>query len=262
MEKPISVVLADSSEGFRRLLSEFIDAEEDMFVAASADNGLEAAERVAALRPDVLVTDLLLREMEGLELIRRLKEEGLMPHTIVVSGFFSDSLACQAVDLGVERFLPKPCRTGALIESIRECSLSPGGKAERVRLRREAMERTEREELAEKAVRSSGVMPHLTGYVYLRDAFSQIISDRSKLEGITKVLYPELARRHGTSAENVERCIRSALDLAWKDGSREVREEFFGPELGAALRKRPGNGRYMKTVMEYVDREMRKKKAE
>ncbi|MBR2879594.1 MAG: response regulator, partial [Oscillospiraceae bacterium] len=96
MEKQISVIVADSSDCFRKMLSELIDAEEDMCVAAAVDNGRKAAELISRLEPDVLVTDLLLREMEGLSLIAEIKAGGKLPYTILCSGFFNDYVAEEA----------------------------------------------------------------------------------------------------------------------------------------------------------------------
>lgn len=260
MEKEISVVVADSSDAFRKLLSELIDAEGDMYVAASAENGLDAVEKVTALQPDVLVCDLLLREMEGLALIRKLKEGGVLPHTIVVSGFFNDRVAETASGLGVESFFPKPCRVTGLIECIRDCVLSDEEKAGKLKRERERAIRAEMGRLIDDTILKSGVMPHLQGYLYLRDALNAVAEDRSLLRGVTKVLYPELARRYGTDAVNVERCIRSALDIAWRRGDREKREQHFGPAMSALIAERPTNIGYMNLVIEHLDRRMREKK--
>ena len=88
MKKPVSVMIADSSEGFRQLLGEFIDEEDDMYLAGLASNGAEALTLAESLRPDVLITELILKETEGISLLRELKEKNAMPYTIVVSGFF------------------------------------------------------------------------------------------------------------------------------------------------------------------------------
>lgn len=253
MEKPISVVVADPSEGFRRLVSDIIDAEADMYVAAASETGTEAAERVGELGPDVLITDLLLREMEGLELIRRLKEQGALPHTIVVSGYLNDSLAALAGELGVERTLSKPCRVGTLLGSIRECAMSEEERASRLRRLQEHSRRIEAEKLVDETLAGLGLVPHLNGSRYLREALIEAAEDREKLVGVTKVLYPELGRRFHTDGGNIERCIRTALDVAWREENRTGREAWLGTD-GAAMAERPGNVRFMKLFMARLDR--------
>ena len=250
MERAISIIVADSSEDFRKMISEYLDAEEDMQVVAAVENGREAADCVMKLRPDVLITDLLLREMAGLGLIGLLKENSMLPHTIVVSGFFTDRLAERARELGVERFLPKPCRVGALIEWIRESVRRTSGAAGREETKPPLRSETER--LADEVLRKSGIMPHLCGSHYLREALIRISEDDEKLVGVTKVLYPELAEHFGTTADSIERCIRNALDIAWRDGNREKREALFGEERAEQLKKRPGNVRFLKLAHEFM----------
>ncbi len=246
MDRPVSVVIADSSESFRRLMGELIDAEDDMFVAACAGDGAEAARLAEELRPDVLITELLLREMEGLAVLRRLKEREAMPYTIVVTGFFNDAVAEIASELGVARFFPKPCRLTALIESIRA---SRYGDREEEAVR-EKIGRAEKEREIEDALLSCGFNPYVLGWRYIKAALLTVAEDESRLEGVTKDLYPELARRFDTSSGNLERCIRSAVERAWQEGDPAAREAWFGVDMAPMLRKKPGNTKFMKLVLE------------
>lgn len=253
MAQAISVIVADSSEDFRRMLSERIDAEEDMQVVAAVENGKEAARMVIALRPDVLITDLLLREMEGIGLIDHLRQRRMLPHTVVVSGFFTDRLAERAGELGVERFLPKPCRVSALIEWIREAaSADSEAKAGEELFFRQR--RREAEKLADEVLKASDVYTHLWGCSYLREALIRIAGDPEKLLGVTKVLYPELAEHFATSADSIERCIRNALTIAWRNGNAGVRREAFAAVGLECPEKRPGNVKFMKLAAEYMNR--------
>ena len=242
-DKPVSVMIADSSETFRKMLGELIDAEEDMFVAALAEDGAEAAKLAEEMRPDVLITELLLREMEGVALIRRLKENSAMPYTIVVSGFFNDGLAEMVSELGVKRFFPKPCRIAALIEAIRA-----GRSDDKVESQTDNKEG--REKTVDEALLRCGFNPYVRGWRYLREAILAAYDAPELLDGVTKVLYPDLARTFDTSAGNFERCIRSAMECAWRDGSAEDRADWFGPELAPLVHKKPGNTKFMKVFLE------------
>ncbi|MBE7017665.1 MAG: response regulator [Ruminococcaceae bacterium] len=250
MEKQISVIIADSSEGFRKMLSELIDAEEDMRVVAAVDNGREASELILRNAPDVLIADLLLREMEGLSLVDQLRNKGKLPYTIFCSGFFNDFVAEKASALGVVRFFPKPCRITALIESIRGCS----GRDKSEEMLKQCRFKEELERDIDEILLKIGIMPHLMGYSYLKAALSMTYEDRELLLGVTKVLYPELAKRFDTSPANLERCIRSAIEIAWKEGGRRKRDEYFSDEIWISPDKKPGNTRFMRMVLEIIDR--------
>lgn len=248
MIRAISVVVADSSEDFRELLSEAIEAEADMRLAGAVGSGMEAEARVRELRPDVLVTNLLLEEREGLSVLRDLKESGEMPRTIVVSGFFNDKLAGVAGALGVERFITKPCSISSILECIRECSLS---EEERDEWRRRISRIIDTEKRVDEALNECGFMPHLLGCRYLREALITVSEDRDKLRGVNKVLYPELAKLFGTDGTNVERCIRNAISSAWREGDEKKRMEYLG--AAGARSARPGNLSFMKIILTRMD---------
>ncbi len=258
MEKAISVVVADYSEDFRILLGEAIDEQSDMYIAASTDDGLEAAQIVEELMPDVLISELLLSKLEGLALLRKLAGRGAQPSTILVSGFYNNDVAKMAGELGVKRFFPKPCSLKELIEAIRQCAAKGADdKRERIRERireRKQLRRAELERELDEALFHSGIMAHLRGRDYLRAAILAAAENRELLHGVTKVLYPELAEHFGTSAVSFERCMRKAIERAWRDGNAEKRLEYFGEEYREALREKPGTVTYMKLVLERLDK--------
>ena len=90
METKTRVLIADPSEDFRRMLADAIAAEGDMEPAGQAEDGVEALALAAELKPDILLTELVLPRLDGLTLLRRLPETGASPRVIVVSGFYND----------------------------------------------------------------------------------------------------------------------------------------------------------------------------
>ncbi|MFB8735129.1 sporulation initiation factor Spo0A C-terminal domain-containing protein [Bacillus sp. SL00103] len=65
--------------------------------------------------------------------------------------------------------------------------------------------------------------PYIKGYLYLREAISMVYNDIELLGSITKVLYPDIAKKFNTTASRVERAIRHAIEVAW---SRETSIPF------------------------------------
>jgi len=210
MDRVIRVLIADPDRNFGRLLAEHIEGEPDMQVCALACDGLEAMEKTKSLKPDVLITDLMLRKMEGLCLIRSLSESGHQPHIIVVSGFLNSNLVEKAAHYGVEYFFLKPCRVQSLLESIRDCGCSDV----------DVLEKRTRELVADSLI-YFGIQKHLSGHDYLCNAVCMVGLGRMPLQGITKILYPDMAKMYGVTARDVERCIRHAINHGWKgkDGS-------------------------------------------
>lgn len=71
-----------------------------------------------------------------------------------------------------------------------------------------------------------GMPSHLKGYQYLKTALAICLEDMEELDGITKKLYPAVARKHKTTAEKVEHAIRHAIESAWKRGDERCIRVF------------------------------------
>ena len=109
METKIRVLIVDFNSEFCRLLSEQMRESEDMEVVGTAADGLDALRLTAELKPDVLLTELMLPRLDGLELLRRLPETGAEPRVIVLTGFFNAKVVADCSALGADYFMPKPC---------------------------------------------------------------------------------------------------------------------------------------------------------
>ncbi|WP_419506268.1 sporulation initiation factor Spo0A C-terminal domain-containing protein, partial [Dysosmobacter sp.] len=68
-------------------------------------------------------------------------------------------------------------------------------------------------------------------------------------KAVTKILYPEIARRYGTTALRVERCIRSAIETAWDRASPETLPKYFGCTV-SSQRGKPSNAEFIALLAE------------
>ena len=73
-----------------------------------------------------------------------------------------------------------------------------------------------------------GVPAHLKGYHYLREAIHLSAGDMELVGSVTKLLYPEIAKRYQTTDRKVERAIRNAVEVSWERGNAEFFETVFG----------------------------------
>ena len=91
---------------------------------------------------------------------------------------------------------------------------------------------------------------NISGYQYLREAILITAADPSVLnKAVTKILYPEIARRYGTTALRVERCIRSAIETAWDRASPETLPKYFGCTV-SSQRGKPSNAEFIALLAE------------
>lgn len=103
------IIVADDEEYVRELLAKNINQSQTEFeVVGKAENGAEAIRLVRELKPDILITDICMPLVSGLELIREIKKLEQPVKTVIISGYDDFSYAKQAVSLGVTEYLLKP----------------------------------------------------------------------------------------------------------------------------------------------------------
>ena len=208
------VLIADSGEDFRYLMADTISAEEDMTVAGTAGDGLEALAMISEKQPDVVVMDLVLAKMDGLGVLQRLAKLPQSPAVIIVSGFFNDHVVQEAAELGAYYFMPKPCDVPALLSRIRQVISGSKSSGQRQGIMFEKPE-PNLESVVTDVLHEIGVPAHIKGYQYLREAIIMTINDMDAINSVTKILYPEVAKKFDTTPSRVERAIRHAIEVAW-----------------------------------------------
>jgi len=104
---PVRVLIADDSSLMRALLSEFLSADPDIHVVGTAADGLLAVRMVESLRPDVLLLDVQMPHLSGLEALEQIMQRRPMP-VVVISGLESHSFVTQAFQLGAVDVIAKP----------------------------------------------------------------------------------------------------------------------------------------------------------
>lgn len=117
----IKVIIADDEERICQLIRALVDWEGmGLEIVGVAHNGLEALEQVEKLRPDILITDIRMPGCNGLELIRRVKQESRELEIIIISGYAHFEYAQQAIKYGVGEYLLKPIGRGELTATLQK----------------------------------------------------------------------------------------------------------------------------------------------
>ncbi len=120
--KAIRVLLADDHETVRQGLKLLIEAQPDMTVIGEAGDGLVAVERAASLRPDVVVLDVSMPQMNGLAAARRLKEQ-LPSITIVALTRYADvAYVKELTAAGAAGYVLKQSASEELLQAIRSAA--------------------------------------------------------------------------------------------------------------------------------------------
>lgn len=115
-----TVLIADDHDGFRAALVALVNDADDLRVIAAATGGEEAAALAAALAPDVVVVDLVMPGVDGVEATRRIR--GLCPPPAVVALSASRALMRDAIRAGAAFTLLKEAEPADLLEVIRQAA--------------------------------------------------------------------------------------------------------------------------------------------
>ena len=130
MKGPIRILITDDHAIVRKGLAMLLATERDMKVVGEAPDGQEAVEKTASLRPDVVLMDLVMPRMDGIEATRKITEAHPEVKVLVLTSFAADDKVFPAVKAGALGYLLKDSSPEELVEAIRrvhrgEPSLEP-----------------------------------------------------------------------------------------------------------------------------------------
>jgi CheY-like chemotaxis protein len=126
---PIRVLLVDDDEGFAASLAASLDGDARVEVVASARDGMEAIDRCADVRPDVVAMDIHMPRMDGVEATRRIRAEDRGAAVILISGSMFTDARDLAVEAGAVGYLTKAQCARELLPAILEAAQDPAGSA-------------------------------------------------------------------------------------------------------------------------------------
>jgi DNA-binding NarL/FixJ family response regulator len=112
------IVICDDQATFRELLSTVLGLEPGVEVVGEARDGREAIEVAGALRPDVLVLDLAMPELDGIEALPHIRSASPSTRVVIVTGFGSESVKQRALAAGASLFVEKGTDVDVLVRQI------------------------------------------------------------------------------------------------------------------------------------------------
>ncbi|MBS8266627.1 DNA-binding response regulator [Mesobacillus boroniphilus] len=115
----IKVVFVDDHEMVRIGVSSYLSAQADIEVIGEADNGKTGVEMALELRPDIILMDLVMKEMDGIEATRQIIEQWPDAKIIIVTSFLDDEKVYPALEAGATSYMLKTSKASEIADAVR-----------------------------------------------------------------------------------------------------------------------------------------------
>ncbi len=242
MVKKTVFLLQDTKELNDQLKQSF-NSTQEFTVIGSAEDAVTAISILQTIKPDFIITELVLSTYDGLSVISRIKEMGINSKIIVLSALCSEDVVSLALSKGASYFMAKPFSFELLYRRMLDLT---EGTSERIGVL-PTKRQTSLEEKISKIFINVGIPPHIKGYSFLREGVKMAVEEPDIINSITKKLYPKIGEKYSTSASKVERAIRHAIEVAWNRGRIDTINSILGVRAYVGAEK-PTNGEFIALV--------------
>lgn len=243
--RPIELKIAligEDTESKAKIREYFAQNNDYEFVFDEAD-GYKALQYFDENDVDVVITPIMLPELNAFDLMEHFRNKKSMKF-LILSELKSEAFMMRCLTSGAAGYLLKPVNCAVLAEKLQnlqsaKTTFTTTGKPSN-------LGKTLDEKISNIFI-TVGIPAHIKGYQYLRDGIKLVVENSQKIYSITKCLYPEIAKRFGTTSSKVERAIRHAIEVAWNRGKIENINNLFGTKIYTANEK-PTNGEFIALI--------------
>lgn len=242
--KTHSIIILESNSAVLDQLKAAIEESQEFNLLHAGDDGDVGLKVILEKKPDLAVVSTFLKGMDGCSVIQKVKKSWLNTK-IVATGLSNDEIINKTMKDGASYYLIKPFSVPVAIERFKEVLKPEEPVVKEVSVQKRTPITTE--EKVTEIFMAIGVPPHIKGYAYMREAIKMMVEKPSVISGITKELYPTIAKKFGTTASKVERAIRHAIEVAWNRGRIDAINAIFGARIYLGVEK-PTNSEFIALV--------------
>ena len=238
----IKFVMTNTSDIVTEVCREALEAK-GVTVMVCDKNGTAALETLLAVHPQACLLDAFMPDLDAITVKQRYEEKnssGVHTTFFVTGAFQSEEMVQELLDEGFAYYFVKPFDESVL--AARVLKAASGQEKHLLHTSVDSDELTVTEILHQ-----IGVPAHIKGYQFLRDAILLTMNEPDYINAVTKRLYPEIAKKNGTTASRVERAIRHAIEVAWDRGDVDTLNSYFGYTIHN-LRGKPTNSEFIAMI--------------
>lgn len=253
----LSVAIADDNERILRLLEEIVSKDEELQVVGTAKDGEEAYKMIKEKEPDVVLLDIVMPKLDGLGVLDKIYKDSEVskpPSFVMISAIGQEQVTEAAFAMGADYYIMKPFDNEMVINRIKNVrNIRTTSEIKMTKPYEKVPQGPNKslEEIVTEIIHDVGVPAHIKGYQYLREAIVMSVLDMDMLNSVTKILYPEVAKKFKTTPSRVERAIRHAIEVAWSRGKVDTIEELFGYTVSIGKGK-PTNSEFIALITDKI----------
>ena len=242
--KKTKVLMIDDNKELVTMIEECFKNEEDIEMAFKAYDGVEGLELIEKKQEqyDLIILDLVMPKKDGLYVLEKMKKKKINKDVIVLTSYNAPDMIRKTSELGISYFILKPFELDDLKEKIEEVVDGVNYQAKSMDIYKNNLEKS-----ITKILHELGVPSHIKGYQYIREGIITLYNKPEVIGGITKELYPDIAKKFDTTVSRVERAIRHAIEVSWNRGNWDLMEDIFGHSVDIDKAK-PTNSEFIVTI--------------
>ena len=242
-EQAIRLAIIDDNAEMIEMMSQRLRDLGTIELVGTANDVEKGLALVRSIKVDVVLVDLVMPGNDGFYMLEELERmRPNKPVCIMVSALNAPHIISRAAELGADHFVIKPFDMDLLFKRIVEiCRYKNQSAVES----RPPVRRTD--DFIQGILDGLPLSHALMGYRYIRTAVRLSIEDPTMLDGITKRLYPEIAKKHKSTSSRVERAIRHAIQTVWR---REGGAARFAELMGFPVdESKPTNSHFIASIV-------------
>ena len=240
----INVFMVDSNESTIKEVKQYFSNHSSICIKNTCRDGISAIEELNNNKYDVLLLNPIISKIDGIELLRLMNSNNINTKVIIYSDSYNSNIVSSLYKFNISFYLLKDTNMEILEQRIIDST----------KLNYEEYEFDDNKisKKTSKLLHDLGMPSHIKGYQYIRDAIIMIYNNSSYIGGITKQLYPDIAKKFDTTPSRVERAIRHAIEVSWSRGDYDLMDEIFGHSVDFD-RAKPTNSEFLATLADKLN---------
>lgn len=253
----IRVMIGNHDETMRKKMEDIVRKQTQCHLIGTYEKGDQLLSNIKEEIPDLVILNPVLPNLDGIGVIEKVRSEVQLDSVkfILVAGLQQTKVLNVLQNRKNVRFFPWENNENTFEKCIVDTPKNITGPGRALQVEDIVVKQGNHEKdmnmLVTQMIHEIGVPAHIKGYLYLRTAILMAVDNMDVLNAVTKQLYPDIAKEHGTTDTRVERAIRHAIEVAWERGNIDMIHDLFGYTIQADKGK-PTNSEFIALMADRI----------